>query len=146
LGIIQKQSISGTIYSYVGVLLAYFILGFAILIVFFNFLLIPIYGITGAALAALISKLIYNLVKYGFLYKKYRFQPFDRNYVWLILIGLFAYYASTFLPPFSNYIADIVIRSALISMLFTVPVYFLKISDDINARIEQSLRLIFRRR
>lgn len=125
--------------------LAYFILGFAVLIVLFNFLLIPIYGITGAALAALFAKLIYNLVKYGFLYKKYRFQPFDLNYVWLILIGLGSYYASTFVPAFSNYIIDIVLRSTFITILFTVPVYYLKISDDINARIEHILRIVFRR-
>lgn len=125
--------------------LAYFILGFTVLIVLFNLMLIPIYGITGAALAALFAKLIYNAVKFIFLYKKYGFQPFDLNYLWLIFIGLFAYYISTLIPPFSNYIVDIAIRSSVITLLFIVPVYFLKISDDINARIEFTFNKIFRR-
>lgn len=125
--------------------LAYFILGYAVLIVVFNFLLIPIFGITGAALAALISKFIYNFVKFGFLYKKYGFQPFCIKHLWLIMIGLFAYYASTFVPVFSNYIIDIIIRSTFISILFTVPVYIFKISDDINTRVDQTLNKIIPR-
>jgi len=126
--------------------LAYFILGFAVLVVFFNFMLIPILGITGAALAALISKFIYNFVKFGFLYKKYGFQPFNFNHVWLLLIGFFAYYTSTFIPAFSNYIVDIALRSAFISVVFTVPVYLLKISDDINSKVDSSFRNIFFKR
>jgi O-antigen/teichoic acid export membrane protein len=141
LGVSPHIIVNSRYYKY----LAYFILGFAVLIVLFNLLLIPIYGITGAALAALFAKLIYNFVKYGFLYKKYGFQPFDLNYVWLILIGLFAYYASTFVPAFSNYIIDIILRSALISILFSAPVYLFKISDDINARVDYTLKKIFRK-
>jgi len=141
LGVSPHIIVNSKYYKY----LAYFILGFAILIVFFNFLLIPIYGIIGAALAALFAKLIYNFVKYIFLYKKYGFQPFDLNYVWLILIGLFAYYTSTFIPALPNYIIDIIVRSAFISVLFTVPVYLLKISDDINAKVDDTFRKIFSR-
>lgn len=125
--------------------LAYFILGFAILLVATNLLLIPIYGITGAALAALISKLVYNLVKYLFLYKKYGFQPYNFNFLLLIIIAGLAYFASTIIPPFSNYIVDIMLRSAFIFILFAFPVYFLKISSDINNRVNETLQKVFKR-
>lgn len=121
--------------------LSYFVGGFAVLLVVSNLILIPVYGLVGAAIASLISKFIYNLVKFGFLYRKFGFQPFTMKFLPLIIIGCCAYYASTFLPQLSNYIVDILVRSLLITTLFMVPVYFFKISSDINKKIDELLGL-----
>lgn len=120
--------------------LSYFLIGFAIMLIVTNLLLIPIYGIVGAAIASLISKFIFNLVKFYFLYNKYKLQPFTIKYVYLIIIGLATYFISTLMPSFNNFIVDIILRSLLISVLFIVPVYFLKISEDLNQRLESILR------
>ncbi|PLX13403.1 MAG: polysaccharide biosynthesis protein [Marinilabiliales bacterium] len=120
--------------------LSYFLIGFAILLIITNLMLIPIYGIVGAAIASLISKFIFNLVKYLFLYRKFKLQPFNIKFLYLIIIGVATYYISTLLPAMSNFVIDIIIRSLLISIVFIVPVFMLKISDDLNGRIVEILR------
>ncbi len=121
--------------------LSYFLLIFAALIVISNIILIPIYGIIGAALATLISKLIYNTIKYIFLYRKYKLQPFTQKTVLLYLIGIVAYLISLLIPEISNYIIDILVRSATITIVFMIPVYYFNISVDINSRINSFLKI-----
>ncbi len=122
--------------------LSYFLIIFAVLLIVTNIILIPIYGIIGAAIASLVSKLIYNLIKYVFLYQKYKLQPFTLKTVLLYLIGIIAYGISLLLPEQSNFIVDILIRSIIITIVFMLPVYYLKISIDINDKIDSSLRKI----
>lgn len=122
---------------------SYFLIFYVTLIVITNIVLIPIFGIIGAALATLISKSIYNFIKYIFLYNKYKLQPFTYKTVLLYLIGGFAYFVSTLLPEFSNFIVDIIIRSLLITVTFVIPVYYFNISEDINKRIDVYVRKIF---
>jgi len=121
---------------------SYFLLGFAVLLVISNLLLIPKIGIVGAAIASLISKFIYNGVKFFFLFNKFRFQPFSFKFLLLMIIAIAAYWISTLLPAFSNYIIDIIVRSSLIFVLFSVPVYVLNISEDINERVNIVLKLL----
>lgn len=125
--------------------LSYFLLFFALILVISNLILIPKYGIIGAALASLISKIIYNFIKYVFLYKKYKLQPFTLKTVLLYLIGVIAYSASLFVPEQSNYIVDILIRSTIISAVFLVPVYYLNISEDINEKINSIFKNLMRK-
>jgi len=138
LGVSPHIIVNSKYYKY----LSYFLFGFAILIVVTNLLLIPVYGIVGAAIASMFSKFVFNLVKYLFLYYKFRLQPFTFKFVLLVLIALGSYWISTFLPAFSNYIVDIILRSSLIFILFMVPVYYLSISDDINERIDNIFSMI----
>lgn len=124
--------------------LSYFLLIFAVLIVVSNILLIPIYGIIGAAIATLISKLIYNCIKFIFLYRKFRLQPFTWKIVLLYLIGITVYSISLLIPVMSNYLVDIIVRSSIIGVLFIIPVYYFKISEDINNKIEVIFERLFR--
>lgn len=116
--------------------LSYFLLGFAIFLIVTNLLLIPVYGIVGAAIASLISKVLFNFVKFIFLYKTYRLQPFTFKFVYLIIIGFLSYWISTLMPVLPNFILDIVVRSLLIFVIFTIPIYYLKVSEDINAKVD----------
>jgi O-antigen/teichoic acid export membrane protein len=135
LGVSPHIIVNSKYYRY----LSYFLLVFAVLIIVTNLILIPEFGIVGAAIAALVSKFIHNLIKYVFLLRKFGFQPFTIKYVYLLIIALAAYGISTLIPPFDNYIIDIIIRSAVIFLLFAIPVYFMKVSEDINERIDDIL-------
>ncbi len=120
--------------------LSYFLIGFAIMLVATNLMLIPVMGIVGAAVASLISKFVFSLVKFYFLYHKFNLQPFNIKCVYLIIIGLGSYWISGLMPQLPSFIFDIVIRSALISVLFTVPVYYLKISTDLNQKFDEMIK------
>jgi O-antigen/teichoic acid export membrane protein len=135
LGVSPHIIVNSKYYKY----LSYFMVLFAIMLIVSNLLLIPEFGIVGAAIASLISKFLFNVVKFTFLYKKFGFQPFDMKFPLLILISLLSYWLSTFIPPLSNFIVDIVVRSAAISVLFGLPVYYFKVSDDINAKVNDTL-------
>lgn len=137
-GLTSQIIVNSKYYRY----LSYFLFGFAVLIIISNLLLIPVYGIVGAAIASMISKFVFNFVKYLFLYTKFKLQPFTPKFLLLLVIGFVTYWISTFIPPFDNYIIDIIVRSAVISALFIIPVYYFKISGDINDRIDNTLHLL----
>lgn len=137
LGVSPQIIVNSKYYKYY----SYFLFGFVVFLIITNLLLIPVLGIVGAAVASLISKFIFNLVKFVFLYQKFRLQPFSIKFIYLIVIGLSTYWISSFMPPFSNFIVDIIIRSALIVVLFSLPVYYLRISDDINGKVNDIIKL-----
>lgn len=110
---------------------------FSIIIVITNIIFIPIYGIMGAALATFISKLIFSIMKYLFLYKKFGLQPLGKAHLFVLIIALASWYLSTLVPAVQNYLFDIVLRSAIITVLFMVPVYYFKVSEDLNGRIDE---------
>jgi O-antigen/teichoic acid export membrane protein len=100
------------------------------------YILIPIMGITGASLAIAISFLWYNLMKFWFLYYKYKMQPF--NYKYLLIIGVFliAMFISFILPELTL-VPDILTRSTIYSIVFFLLVYLLPISDELNQIVKQ---------
>ncbi len=120
----------------------YLLVIFAIVIIISNLIFIPIFGIPGAALATLISKLLYAAMIFVFIKARFKLKPFSFNHITVIVLAAAVWFISVQLPPFSNYITDIIVRSLLITVLFMAPVYFLKISPDINYRIESVLILI----
>jgi O-antigen/teichoic acid export membrane protein len=135
LGVSPHIIVNSKYYKY----LSYFMVVFAIFLILTNLLLIPEFGIVGAAIASLVSKFLFNGIKFLFLYRKFRFQPFDMKFPLLIIISILSYWISAFIPPFSNFILDIIIRSVVITLLFGVPVYFFRISEDINGKVNDTL-------
>ena len=123
--------------------LSYILIILAATLIISNLLFIPIFGIVGAGIASLISKLIFNFIKYIFLYKKFGIQPFTSKTPLLYIIGAIAYGVSLLLPEQSNYIVDIIIRSSIILVVFSVPVYYFKISEDVNQKVESIVKSLF---
>jgi O-antigen/teichoic acid export membrane protein len=115
---------------------------FSLLIVLTNLVLIPVLGITGAAVASFISKLIFHFMKFLFLKIKFGLQPFSYRHLLIFAIAAAAWYLSTFIPVMNNYIIDIAVRSVALTVLFVAPVYGLKISEDFNLQIIKTLQLI----
>ena len=61
-------------------------LGLAGLAVTTNWLLIPRMGMEGAALATLLTIVVFNAAKLIFIYYKYRLLPFTRKNLWLLAV------------------------------------------------------------
>lgn len=119
-----------------------FLIVLVILLILSNLLLIPIFGITGAAIGGAVSLTILNLLRFLFLWYKFGLQPFNLKFVLVAAIGIVAYLMSSLLPVLPNFIADIFVRSSILSILFCLPIYLLKISPDINDKADEILRAI----
>ncbi len=111
----------------------------AIITIISNYFLIPIYGINGAAYAALLSSIIFNLSKIIFIYSKYRFLPFSNKSVFVIIITIITYLIIYFLPSNQNYILDILFKSLFIIIFFIPIIYLFKVSIDLNKLIDKLL-------
>lgn len=101
-----------------------------------NYLLISRYGLMGAAYSTLISLTFYNAMRFGFLWYKFKMQP----YTWQNLLAVAIAFACTvmiyYIPKNSSPVIDTIIRTAAFAALFTPAIYFAKISTEINDLIK----------
>ncbi len=121
----------------------YFIILMTILMVVGNIIAIPLWSITGAALASLVSRLVYNLITYFYVWKQWKIQPYNLKHLLIALIGILVYYGSTFIPPFSNFIVDIVIRSSSMAIVFLGLNIALKTSDEVDRNVKKYIKVRF---
>ena len=119
-----------------------FVLLLLVLIVVGNFILIPTYGIVGASIATSVGIILNNLIRYLFVYKRFKLQPFNKNFLIVILLFLFAYGCSLLLPQI-GLLADIVIRSSLITIVLTTLIYLSGVSPDMNRLFKDFFRKLF---
>jgi O-antigen/teichoic acid export membrane protein len=112
----------------------------AVLTVSLNWLLIPIFGINGAAVATFISMFFYNAGKLGFVYYKYNIIPFTLNtlktFVFIIILVLVFYFWEFSFHPILN----IILKSSLITLVYVTIVHRYTFSDDISKIIDQLIK------
>lgn len=119
-------------------ILAVFLL---LLVVITNFIFIPIYGVNGAAIATAAVFLFFNVIVYIYIWKKLNMQPYSWATLVMLGLGSIAAIIVYFLPiQLENRIILITIKSALFIGLYALPVYFFKISSDINAVVDKYLK------
>jgi O-antigen/teichoic acid export membrane protein len=119
----------------------YFIAVLIVLVIALNYLLIPIFGIEGAATASLISLIIYNLLKFVFLQRKLNYQPLNYRILIIVLIAGFSLILTTsVLPTFENIYLGILITGSTLTLLYWIPAYLLKVSSDVNNTIDKFIK------
>lgn len=115
-----------------------FQLGTAVLLVILNYLLIPIWGLEGAAMSYFLAIVIHIIVKLIYVKYHFRIHPFDKTHISLFIISssicLAAYFFSLDIHP----IFVIAIRSILTTIVFVLLIYLFKISADINKIIRST--------
>jgi O-antigen/teichoic acid export membrane protein len=113
---------------------------FLLLVLVFNFIFIKSMGLVGAAVANTVSYIIYNIMRYVYIYRNYGMQPFSFKHVYAVLAGIFVYGISLLVPIFGHYIPDIAVRSTLMVVVYGFIVYKLNLSEDINQSADQLIR------
>lgn len=112
------------------------VLFLGLMLVFFTIVLnrifIPLYGITGSAIATLLSITIYSVAKLMFVVKRMHLYPFTIQTVYSIIITailfvLFYFWKFPFHP-----IIGIVLKSILVTILYVYTNYRFSISKEIN--------------
>lgn len=111
----------------------------AVLAIGTNMLLIPLYGITGAAIATAISMFLFNAFRGLFIYWKYRMQPYSLKTLYCIGIGLLVLGINYFLPQWHNLYLDIIIRSSIVVGVYVPLLLAFHISPDINGLVANLL-------
>ena len=104
-----------------------------------NALLIPRYGMNGAALATMTTVVVYNLVRVVSVRRFFGIQPFawrDLGVVGLsvALIGLFSLW-----PRTGGLFVDAALRTAAVSALFGGAVYASNLSPELNGIVDRAL-------
>ncbi|MFM7155088.1 MAG: polysaccharide biosynthesis C-terminal domain-containing protein, partial [Bacteroidota bacterium] len=95
-------------------------------------LLIPSFGMVGAALATLSSTVFYNLLSLYFNWRYFRIQPFTIQFVTVLVLGLTAFLLVGYLPLYVNDHWIILIKSSTFASLFLFLVFKLGISPEMN--------------
>jgi len=96
-----------------------------------NLILIPEYGINGAAVATMLSIFLYNLIKFIFVWIKFSMQPFSSEYVWLILFTSISFIVISILPELPL-IINLIITFVILFVTYLLPVWWLGLSPDLN--------------
>ena len=101
-----------------------------------NYILIPKYGIDGAAMATAISVLLFNMIRLVLIKVKMNMQPFSKQTVITFLVLLFVYFIVDLFPLSSVVIFDIIWKSLLALLLFVPIVLKLNLSEDISGIVK----------
>lgn len=112
----------------------------AVLTVVLNVLLIPKYGINGAAVATVVSLVVYSIAKIAVVQWKFKMHPFssETRKVFLLIAGLgilFFYWNFPFHP-----VLNIVLKSGLVALVYLFVVYRWNLSKDITQLIDKYYR------
>ncbi|KOH43980.1 lipopolysaccharide biosynthesis protein [Sunxiuqinia dokdonensis] len=118
----------------------YFIVSLILMSVFLLYILIPIWGITGAAIAIASALLLNNLMRFVFLFWKYKLQPFNYKFVVVAVFFTGLYFLLATIPR-QELIFDIVIRGVIIVFTSVLFFIFLPISEEVQKLIKKGLQL-----
>ena len=113
----------------------------SVAVIVFNLVLIPHYGIEGAALASLIAMFFYNFVKFVFIKIKLGFNSFTPNVFLILLAGILSWAVSYYLiPTFEAVILDILIRSGIVTAVYLLLLHILKAAPETETMVLQKIK------
>lgn len=104
-----------------------------------NNLLIPRYGIDGAAIGSALALVLFNVLKYIFIYARLKMQPFSMATLKVMGIAAIAIGCNYLIPRIDFVIADILIRSTAITLVYAALVIISKASPDGNQVFQKVL-------
>ncbi len=122
----------------------YMSLGLVVVMVIFYYILIPRYGIFGAAWGTTITYSIYNIWKTIYIWSKLKIFPLSNKSAYVLLAAAAAFLVGHYLPFVSNVYADTAVRIILVSIIYIVALIILKPSEDLQvylASIRKNKRL-----
>lgn len=121
-----------------------FTIGLVVVAVISNLMLIPVLGINGAAIASMLTMIIFNLLRILFVKIHFSLQPFSLRDIYVPLIVMAIMTASSATGQAPHVLIDIPIRSSLAALAFIIPVYALKVSPGFNSLVDQYKKLILK--
>jgi O-antigen/teichoic acid export membrane protein len=108
--------------------------------IFFNIWFIPLYGLNGAAFATFLAIFIYNGLKLGYVWLKFKMLPFTMETfkvlaLLLLLAALFHQMQFGFHP-----ILNMLLKSVLMGLLYVGVLYRFRISEDVFGLLSKYIK------
>ena len=94
------------------------LIGVAFASVALNFILIPVWGINGAATATAGSAFLYFLSKYIIVYRNFKLQPYNMNTALILLMLIVSLAAALLIPVLTSVFINMALRSLLCILIF----------------------------
>lgn len=109
-------------------------------VIVLNYIMIPKWGIIGAAISTAIAQLVYNIGRLIFIWQAYKLHPFKGNQFIVIGLGLVTLFAAYFTKGLiNNKWIQFILESTLVLFLFIAPIYFFKIEKETVNYIKKGL-------
>jgi O-antigen/teichoic acid export membrane protein len=125
-------------------LIAIILLGVVTIIM--NFIFIPLYSIVGAALALVLTLLVFNIIKTIFIYTKMRMIPFSKEMIPALILTCGTLVLPIILPfscsSWQQALFVIPIKSLAFGFIFIFMVRFFKISVEMNTLIDTAFNYV----
>ena len=118
----------------------YFVVILAILTVGLNTLLIPTYGLTGAALATLLAILCFNLLKMFYIWRYLKFQPFSWKSLIVLAYTTAIYFLVLQIPSLNNVYLNTLLVSSCITLTFIIATLAFKPSREVHQLMRTALK------
>ena len=114
------------------IILTWLLLGL-LAIAYINYkIFIPLFGMEGAAIATALSATIFNTAKFFLIKRFFGLQPFTMATIKIALVILITGLVVYFIPKVPYVLLDIVLRTSLITIVFGLLVYQLKILEEFH--------------
>ena len=108
-----------------------------------NYMLIPIYGIVGAAISTMTGLIVYNSLRLFYLLYHYKLHPFKlKNLLVFVLFGLTVFVDYSLPEIFDNWLLRVIQNTLVAGLLFVLPAYLLKVDNMVNDYFHKVLRII----
>lgn len=102
---------------------AIFLIALAVVVLVLQIVLIPLFGMIGAALATVLASFLYNGLLFWFVKKHFHLQPFERENLFLLLLIVLLFALGYLLPSTGNASLNIGYKVVLISAIYIGVVY-----------------------
>ena len=109
----------------------------SVLAVILNIYLITEFGVIGAAYATLIVLAIMNSLKIYLVKVKFKIHPYSRDTIKIIILSVLTYFIFSNLKLGFQPVINIIVKSSLVLILYTLSAYIFKLSDDVNIFIDK---------
>ena len=109
----------------------------SVLAVALNIYLITEFGIIGAAYATLIVLVIMNTLKIYLVKAKFNIHPYSKDTIKIIVLSALTFFVFSNLQLGFQPLINIIVKSSLILVLYTLSAYIFKLSDDVNIFIDK---------
>ncbi|MBL7777476.1 MAG: polysaccharide biosynthesis protein [Chitinophagales bacterium] len=102
-----------------------------------NMLLIPRWGVDGAAFSTAISWGGYSAIRVYMVWKKFGFQPYNIGILKNLVLVVFCVLASFILPQVNNHLLSIFLKTALCATFYAIGIFYTQTAPELFERLKQ---------